>query len=379
MDGVTIPAHTFTCSTRRYEAAIAALDEEGERFDHDSADPSALCAPLVRSRLFQDVLPVALGGDGLGDDPVRLHAVLVGVGAANLSAARIFEGHVNATKLVTTYGSMEQAIRLAEDVQAGAICGVWNAEGADGLRLAPSAARGGTLSGGKIFASGIGCVTHALVTARWPDGGVQLVLAGTPSAVDLSDWTPRGMRATATGRVDFADAEVGPEALIGAPGDYYRSPLFKGGAWRFAAAQAGAVLRIQQLLHRGLALRGREGDPHQRARAGAAAIAAHTAQMWSAQAAAMEADPTTDTQAQDAFSGLARSAVEKAALEVISLAERSLGLAGFLRPDPLDRVIRDLSTYLRQPFLDAVLDEAAAYVAGHDGRPPWSAAPLVSP
>ena len=60
---------------------------------------------------------------------------------------------------------------------------------------------------------------------------------------------------------------------------------------------------------------------------------------------------------------------------MIGLTERSLGLSAFLRPDPLDRVIRDLSTYLRQPFPDAVLDEAAAYVGAQGGRPPWSAAP----
>ena len=359
----------------RLASAVVALSEQAEAFDQDGADPAALCRPLMDAGLLRDVLPYDLGGAGLCEDPIVLHRALVWIGFANLSAARLFEGHVNAVKLVCAYGDAEQIAHLARNVRGGALCGVWNAEGADGLKLEPLPGGGGRLSGGKIYASGIGCVTHPLATARLPDGGVHLLLPGEPRAADVSAWTARGMRATATGTVDFTGAEVGVQALIGAPGDYYRAPLFKGGAWRFAAAQVGAVLRIQQLFHQGLVQRGRGADPHQRARAGAAALAAHTAQMWTAQAAAMEADPQIDADQKDTFAGLARLAVEKAALEVIGLTERSLGLSAFLRPDPLDRVIRDLSTYLRQPFPDAVLDEAAAYVGAQGGRPPWSAAP----
>lgn len=363
----------------RLGTALADLAAEAERFDHDGADPIALCAPIRRAGLLRDSLPRALGGEGLCEEAVALHGVLVGIGAANLSAARLYEGHVNAVKLVHRYGRAEQMERLAADVNAGAVCGVWNAEGRDGLRLQPSPDGGGGLVGGKIFASGIGCLTRPLVTARRPDGGVQMVLVDAPAASDVSGWTARGMRATATGSVDLTGVEVGADALVGAPGDYYRSPLFKGGAWRFAAAQAGAILRIQQLLHCGLAARGRESDAHQRARAGQAALAAHTAQMWTLQAARMDADPGVDPAEMEAFAGLARLAVETTALEVIGLAERSLGLSAFLRPDPLDRVIRDLSTYLRQPFPDAVLDEAAAYVGACGGRPPWSALPETIP
>lgn len=378
MDGSLPPAAPTDAFDRRLEASLFQLWREAEAFDRHGAEPSTLCAPLLDSGVFVDALPALSGGIGLCNDPVRLHSVLLGIGGANLSAARLFEGHVNAVKLVWRYGDDGQKRALAQNVLAGAVCGVWNAEGADRLNLEPSVEGGGRLVGGKIFASGIGFVTHPLITARLPDGGVQMVLATEPAAADLSGWTARGMRATATGTVDFTGMTVVAGSLIGGPGDYYRSPLLKGGAWRFAAAQAGAILRIQQLLHRGLRLRGREADPHQRARAGAAALAAHTAQMWTSQAAALEADPAADAAQLDAFSSLARLAVEKCGLEVIALAERSLGLSAFLRPDPLDRVIRDLSTYLRQPFPDAVLDEIGAYAASQQGRPPWSAASEIA-
>jgi alkylation response protein AidB-like acyl-CoA dehydrogenase len=53
----------------------------------------------------------------------------------------------------------------------------------------------------------------------------------------------------------------------------------------------------------------------------------------------------------------ARVAVERAALEVLEVAERSVGAAGMIEPHPLERLIRDLRTYLRQPNPDKALTE----------------------
>jgi len=58
---------------------------------------------------------------------------------------------------------------------------------------------------------------------------------------------------------------------------------------------------------------------------------------------------------------LARIAVEQACLQVIEAAQRSVGIAAMVRPNPIERLCCDLTTYLRQPALDMVLDEAAAY------------------
>lgn len=41
------------------------------------------------------------------------------------------------------------------------------------------------------------------------------------------------------------------------------------------------------------------------------------------------------------------------------LAQRALGLAAFLRPNPVERLLRDLAVYLRQPAPNSVLTEAA--------------------
>ena len=42
-------------------------------------------------------------------------------------------------------------------------------------------------------------------------------------------------------------------------------------------------------------------------------------------------------------------------------AQRSVGLQAFLRPNPIERISRDLATYLRQPGPDRALTDAAAW------------------
>jgi hypothetical protein len=62
---------------------------------------------------------------------------------------------------------------------------------------------------------------------------------------------------------------------------------------------------------------------------------------------------------------LGRIAVETACLDAMQLIQRSLGLSSFRQGTPVERICRDLSTYLRQPAPDEVLTEAAAWFAAH--------------
>jgi len=59
----------------------------------------------------------------------------------------------------------------------------------------------------------------------------------------------------------------------------------------------------------------------------------------------------------------ARGAIERAALNVMELAERSVGVAGMMAPHPLERLMRDLRTYLRQPNPDGAVASVGAAVA----------------
>ncbi|GJD85178.1 hypothetical protein HPGCJGGD_3064 [Methylobacterium haplocladii] len=52
---------------------------------------------------------------------------------------------------------------------------------------------------------------------------------------------------------------------------------------------------------------------------------------------------------------------------MIELAQRSVGLSGFLEGHPLERRVRDLATYLRQPAPDYALAQAAGHILDAPG------------
>ena len=58
---------------------------------------------------------------------------------------------------------------------------------------------------------------------------------------------------------------------------------------------------------------------------------------------------------------MARTAIEEICMDVIQLCQRSVGTRGLLPPHPMERIIRDLSLYLRQPGFDASLQSVGKH------------------
>lgn len=181
---------------------------------------------------------------------------------------------------------------------------------------------------------------------------------------DLSQWTAQGMRASATGAVDFSGLRIEPIDILGENGDYERQPYFSGGAWRFCAVQLGGMEMLLDLLRAHLSRTGRGADAHQAARLGDAGIAVETAQLWVERAARMaeDAEQIQEPERIVAYVNLTRLAVERAGLSLLELVHRSVGLQSFMRPNPIERISRDLATYLRQPAPDRALVSAAAFI-----------------
>ncbi|MCJ2033194.1 acyl-CoA dehydrogenase family protein [Methylobacterium sp. J-068] len=346
--------------------------ERAEALDRDGGFPAEDVAHAHAAGLLTAPLPVALGGAGLGAPAMApvLAGLLAQIGRGSLALGRLYEGHVNALALVLRYAEPAVAERLARDVRAGHLFGVWNTQPqTGGLVLenagAPDAAEGAwTLGGVKSFASGAGSVTRPLVTARRPDGRQQMLVASLEpgTRADLSSWRAQGMRASTSGILDFSGLRVGAGDFVGGPDDYFREPHFSGGAWRFAAVQLGGIEAVFDALRDHLRESGRGGDPHQAARLGEAAIAVETARLFVDRAARLAGDPEAEPARVIAYVNLTRLAVERAGLDVLERAQRSVGLAGFLSPHPLERLARDLATYLRQPGPDRALTSAAAHV-----------------
>ena len=59
---------------------------------------------------------------------------------------------------------------------------------------------------------------------------------------------------------------------------------------------------------------------------------------------------------------MTRMVTERAALDVLEAVHRGVGLQAFLRPHAIERVSRDLSTYLRQPVPDLAMADAGRAV-----------------
>ena len=325
--------------------------------DHDGAFPADDIRLLAERGLLH--APFPLPGSKEVMEPTVLFDLLVTLGRASLPLTRLYEGHVNAVSLVVRYGTAANVQLLRDEADAGRPSAVWMA--GDALRLAGDDANH-YLVGGKILCSGAGYVRRPLVAADSADGSVMVIpMIAEASRADASSWTAQGMRATATGTVDFTEIAVAPDEIVGAPGDYLRSPYFRGGAWRVIAAQYGGLAAIFDEYKTQLAAGPHREQPIQLARFGEAAIAIETARLWVWQACRI-AEGDGDADGIDAYVDLARNAFERGALEVVAHAQKAIGLKAFMRPNPLERMIRDLSTYIRQPALDLSLMSGARQV-----------------
>jgi alkylation response protein AidB-like acyl-CoA dehydrogenase len=344
-------------------AMLPELMQEAAENDSAAAFPVAGLRRLQGAGLLMAPVPVEFGGFGLhtNADSQALFRLLHLLGYADLSLGRIFEAHVNAIELIRQYGTSRQMEAAALAAQAGDLFALWVTDSPEnGVQLS----RDLRLSGEKWFCSAAGSATQALITARTEAGDQMLLvphLAGVPvteRGVKLS-----GMRAAKTGSVDLNGVVLDEDALIGAPGDYLREPVFSTGAWRSSAVALGGLAAVIDVTRDQLHARGRADNPFQRMRFGQSVIAHETGRLW-LQEGVKRVDSAPAEEAV-AYINLARTAVETACLDALRHVQRSLGLAAFMQASKVERIARDLATYLRQPAPDDVLLEAAGYFIHH--------------
>lgn len=352
--------------TQRIAALVPWLQEAADALDRDAAFPTEAIHRLGAAGALSVPLPVQQGArdDACAD---RLAAVLTLVGQGNLSVGRILEAHVNALHLIARYGTPAQW-RLAETAtRDGALFALWVTDPSIGGLAMQITGNSLQLQGGKQFCSAAGHATHALVTAEEPATGTRMLVLplGRGESVTALPAPLAGMRAAVTGAVDFSGCEAPVDACLGAPGDYLREPDFSAGAWRGSAVALGGLIALAEHAIAALRTASRLDDPHVQARVGAILIARETARHWVQEAARRAEDPTAEAGLRVATVGLARIAVETACLDAMRLVQRSVGLSAFRQGTPIERICRDLSTYLRQPAADAVLTESAAWFANH--------------
>jgi alkylation response protein AidB-like acyl-CoA dehydrogenase len=341
--------------------------------DYEGAFPEQEFQMIGESGLLAAPVEAAHGGLGFGVEPGRgpdLLTLLKRIGYGNLTVGRLYEGHTNALQLIQTYGTAEQRERFSRDaVEHRRVFGVWNTEMADGVKISPIDEGRYRLDGSKTFASGAGRIDRPLVTGALPDGGWQIFIVPVEQVatqIDESWWKPLGMRSSATFKIDFTGVELTEAELIGQPGDYHRTPWFTGGAARFAAVQLGGAEALFDETRWFLQKVKRTEDPFQRQRMGLAQIAVESGDLWLKRAGqmldlALTADSDPEFEQITTYAGMFRTAVEQIALDMIRWSQQSVGAPGLARPQPFERLIRDLTMYLRQPAPDATLVSVGAY------------------
>ena len=349
------------------DAMLASIESRAAQADQHEGDLSRDIAALRSAGWLTACLPQDHAGKGWGSEPsatMTAFEALRALGRANLSVARLFEGHMNAVKLIALYTDAPARAKAYQAVREGALLGVWGAD-APGQAVAVSDVG---LTGAKRFASGLGLVTHALITVADKDG-VQLALVEVTDAArsDPSGWRMSGMRATRSGLYDLAGFDLGGVTWVGQPGEYFTEPYFEGGIWRYCAAHLGAAEALFTCFRDALVSQGRQDDPHQRDRLARAAMALETMRLW-LERAAVEVEAHGAPPHKAALSLFARDVTERHCRSLIAEIEAGLGMAAHAEGTPVERIRRDLSLFLCQAVPDAKRQRAVETLLEQGGR-----------
>jgi alkylation response protein AidB-like acyl-CoA dehydrogenase len=353
------------------------------KIDRSGAFPVQEFELIAKAGLLTAPLARTWGGLGLGIDGssiAKLLPLLTQIGRANLVVGRIYEGHVNALQLIQTFGTPAQIEAFATAAHQHKIFGVWNAEETDGVTIMPLGNGKYRLAGAKTFATGCGYVDRPFIGGALPNGAWQMCIVPMDEVATVSDpswWQPAGMRATASCKVDFTGVILDESMLIGQPGDYYRQPWLTAGVVRFAAVQLGGAAALFDATRQFLQSIDRTKDPYQEERLGRMALGIESGQLWLQGAASQleqyhpifAGDPATahpQAVALVAYTNMVRTAIEQIGMEAIQLCARSVGTRGLLPPHSIERIIRDLTLYLRQPAFDASIASVGQYVLKTD-------------
>lgn len=356
-------------------------------YDRSGAFPAEDFADLHQAGLHAPTVPRGHGGLGLGPllgDALTLWMMTREIARADLSLARCWEGHANALLLLEAMATDTQKARwFAGVVERAETWVVWSGEpparapgetARFGTRVAPIDG-GWVVEGSKAFSTSAGGARWAilLVNTAGPGGarhtsspGTLLMLAcdlTDPTVeVDRSWWDPIGMRATASHLVHFRRTVIPDENRVGEPGQYLSGGWQAAFAPHYAASFLGAAEGAYDYALEHLTAQGKQGDPYVQQRVARMSIALETAHLWLRHVAQLW-DEGRRAEAELAGSR-ARHLVEHLAEETVQHAIRACGARALLRPSPLERILRDLSLYLRHDNDDQVLATIGRAVLG---------------
>jgi alkylation response protein AidB-like acyl-CoA dehydrogenase len=286
---------------------------------------------------------LALPDPGAGATAQRLLTLFELARTHPVAVARLAEAHTDAVAI------LHEAGRRPEP---GSLYGVWASAGPDDTHLTAgvdASPAGGRVSGIKPFASGLGVVDRALVTATDGRSGLLTsvlldVPVRTPSIrCDLDRWVTDALRDSATGAAEFLDVPVADGDIVGRAGWYLDRVGFWHGACAPAACWAGAVAGLLDAAEARV-----DDDPHRRAHLGAMRCT-----VWAMRALVSTAGDEIDRWPDEAERAQARaiavrSTIERLATDVLDRFGRAFGPRPFTSDADVSQRWADSHLYLRQ-------------------------------
>jgi alkylation response protein AidB-like acyl-CoA dehydrogenase len=299
---------------------------------------------LIGRWLDSGALELPLPGGG---ETARRWRRLAALARVDIVAGRLAEAHTDAIAILAELD--------ASEAKPDRVWGVWAAESREAVLNAHGDGEATTLDGTKVWCSGAGLCTHALVTAQLESGDRGLF------AVDVrhhgvqplpSEWSNFGMAESDTRSVQFSNA---PAIPVGAPGEYLSRPGFWYGAIGVAACWLGGARAVAEPLYARAAED--RADPHTLAHLGVvdAALAAGEA-MLSWAASAVDEDPLNRKGMAELIARRTRAVVETAVEETIVRTGRALGPAPLSHDAQHAKRVADLTMYVRQSHAERDLE-----------------------
>jgi alkylation response protein AidB-like acyl-CoA dehydrogenase len=376
---------------RAAELAGQVFAARADEYDRTGAFPDADFSDLFAAGLTAATVPTEHGGLGLG--PLRrqtypLWMVTKELAKADLSLARCWEGHTNSLVLLDALGTGPQRERWFEAVvRDGEKWVAWSGEPqaakpGEGRRFGTTVTRtpeGWTVDGTKAFATSATGADWAilLVSLAGPGGARHSAAADSvlmvacdlrhPSvSVDTSWWNPIGMRATASHVVRFDHTPIPAQCQLGEPGDYLRQGWQTAFIPHYAASFLGAAEAAYDYALEYLQRQDKGADPYVQQRVGDIVVSLDTAHLWLAHVARLWDQDRRD-EAQAAGSR-ARHVIEHLALSTVENCIRACGARSLVRPSPVERILRDLTFYVRHDNDDHIRATIGRSVLGrqHD-------------
>lgn len=359
------------------EVARAAA-QRADHYDRTSQFPAEDFDDLFTAGLLAPTVPRDYGGLGFGPqcgDALSLWLMTKELAKADLSLGRCWEGHTNSLVLIDAMGTEEQKSRWFDGVvQRGEKWVAWSGEPqapkpGEKQRFGTTIERtdgGWVLSGTKVFATSATGAQWAILLVSTAGPGAARHAAEADSVlmvacdlshpsvvVDDSWWDPIGMRATVSHLIEFNDTFLPDADVIGAPGAYLRDGWQTAFIPHYAASFLGAAEAAYDYATEYVMRQGKVADPYVQQRVGSMAVNVESAYLWLRHVAGLWDGGRRD--AARLTGSRARHVVEHLALETVDHCVRACGARSLVRPSPVERILRDLTFYVRHDNDDHVL------------------------